>query len=69
VGVLKGVLILQRKFAMVGESEPIVITNSGAWSTPAVLYRGKALTRCFGMGSVICGTDVERKKLPSCSKF
>jgi hypothetical protein len=28
VAVLKGVLILQRKFAMVGESEPIVIIRA-----------------------------------------
>jgi hypothetical protein len=69
VGVLKGVLIiiLQRKFAMMGESEPIVINSSGVCgSTPlrqyCTLYRGKAPTRCFGIGSV------GRKKLPSCSQ-
>jgi hypothetical protein len=39
VGVLKGVLILQRKFAMVGESEPVAITNSGVC--------GSALTVVF----------------------
>jgi hypothetical protein len=33
VGVLKRVLILQRKFAMVGKSEPIVIPNSGLCSS------------------------------------
>jgi hypothetical protein len=39
VGVLKGVLILQRKFAVVGASEPIVITNSGVCgNTPLRQY-------------------------------
>jgi hypothetical protein len=39
VGVLKGVILLQWKFAMVGESEPTVITNSGVCgSTPLRQY-------------------------------
>jgi hypothetical protein len=72
VGVLKGVLILQRKFAMVGESDPIVITNSGVCgSTPLRQYctgaRPQPDALVWGRGSV--RTDVERKKLPSCGKF
>jgi hypothetical protein len=40
LAVLKGVLILQKKFAVVGESEPIVIARSGlCGSTPTVGFR------------------------------
>jgi hypothetical protein len=55
-----GALILQRKFATVGKSEPIVITNSGVCaavlhSSSTVQGQGPNLMLWYG----ICGTDVE----------
>jgi hypothetical protein len=70
-GMLKGVLILQRKFAMVSTSEPIYSPYNSQrsvrqYSTPAVLCRGKAPTRCFGRGRGSVGQMLNEKKQPSC---
>jgi hypothetical protein len=48
---------------MVGESEPLVLIIV---ERAAVLYRGKASTRCFGMGSV--GQMLNKEKQPNCAE-